>query len=64
MDELLTIKQVAQKLKTNVATVYKPIHDRRLMALKLGALKVRASTLDRFLACEEERQNQDDAVKG
>jgi excisionase family DNA binding protein len=57
MDELLTINQVSKKLKTNVATVYKLIQCKRLIALKLGAYKVRASTLDRFMADEEARQN-------
>ena len=57
MDELLTIKQVSLRLKTNVATVYKLIHDGKLMALTIGNMKVRASTLDRFLANEEARQN-------
>ena len=57
MDELLTVKEVSKRLKINVTTVYQLIHKKKLTALKLGALKVRASTLDRFMADEEARQN-------
>ena len=57
MDELLTVKEVSKRLKINAATVYQLIHQNKLTALKLGALKVRASTLDRFMADEEARQN-------
>ena len=57
MDELLTIKQVAKVLKTNVTVVYALIHQHKLKALKLGAWKVRATTLQQFLADIEAEQN-------
>ena len=57
MDELLTIQQVSKILKTNVAMVYQLIHQHKLKALKLGAWKVRAVTLQQFLSDLEMEQN-------
>lgn len=47
--ELLTISEVAKKLKINVNLVYKLIHHGHLQSLKLGAMKVTAYELDRFI---------------
>jgi len=57
MDELLTINQVAKILKINSSSVYRLIHSHKLKALKLGALKVRLATLQKFLADIEAEQN-------
>ena len=57
MDELLTIKQVAKVLKTNTNAVYELIHQHKLRALQLGSWKVRATTLQQFLADIEAEQN-------
>lgn len=47
--ELLTISEVAKKLKINVNLVYKLIHHGHMECLKLGAMKVTAYELDRFI---------------
>lgn len=47
--ELLTISEVAKKLKVNVNLVYKLISHGHLQCLKLGAMKVTAYELDRFI---------------
>ena len=57
MDELLTVSQVAKVLKINNSTVYELIHQHKLKALKLGAWKVRAVTLQQFLIDLEAEQN-------
>ncbi|MEI6856640.1 helix-turn-helix domain-containing protein [Psychrilyobacter sp.] len=57
MDELLTIKEVSAKLKTNVSSVYKLIKGNQLKSIKLGSIKIRASTLDRFIENLEMEQN-------
>lgn len=49
MDKLLTIREVSQVLKTNPTAVYRIIKAGHLTALKLGSLKVRAVSLDKFL---------------
>lgn len=49
MDELLTVKEVAEKLKTNVTYVYKLRDAGLLTFLKLGQWKVTKKELDRFL---------------
>ena len=59
MDELLTVPQVAKILKVNSTTVYALIHQKKLKALKLGALKVRLETLKEFLADLETEQNKE-----
>lgn len=48
-DYLLTVPQVAERLKINKNFVYKLIDTRLLRALKLGSLKVRNTELNRFL---------------
>ena len=50
MEEVLTVKEVSQILKVNVHRVYDLIKSGNLRALKLGALKVRRSSLEEFLA--------------
>lgn len=50
MDEVLTVKEVAQILKVNVHKVYDLIRVGLLPALKLGSLKVRKESLEKFLA--------------
>ena len=57
MDELLTIKQVSKILKTNPSAVYQLIQQHKLKALKLGEWKVRATTLQQFIADIESEQN-------
>lgn len=47
--ELLTIAEVAKILKTNVNLTYKLIQHGHLQALKLGAMKVTAYELERFI---------------
>ena len=54
---LLTIKEVAKELKTNVHTVYKLKEDGKLKFLKLGSWKCRPQELERFLEEEERLQN-------
>lgn len=46
---LLTIKEVAQRLKVNKGAVYQLIKEGKLQAVKLGSLKVRDKTLEEFL---------------
>lgn len=50
MDELLTVKEVSEILKTNPAFVYKLHNSGLLKFLKLGNLKCRRKSLDEFLA--------------
>lgn len=47
--ELLTIKEVATKLKVNKNTVYNLIKAGHIVALKLGALKITDKELERFI---------------
>lgn len=47
--ELFTIMEVSHKLKVNKNTVYNLIKAGHLSALKLGALKVTSTELERFL---------------
>lgn len=49
MEELLTVKEVASVLKTNVAYVHRLRKQGLLKFMKLGSLKCRRSTLDRFI---------------
>jgi len=48
--ELLTVKEAANKLKTNKNVVYGLIKNGHITALKLGALKIIDKELDRFIA--------------
>lgn len=57
MDELLTVTEVARKLKMNRNGVYSLIKNNVLISIKLGSIKVRASTLDRFIENLEREQN-------
>lgn len=47
--ELLTVKEVAQKLKININLVYALIKSGHLQGLKLGAIKVTSYELERFI---------------
>ena len=47
--ELLTVKEVSKILKVNVHKVYDLIRVGMLPALKLGSLKIRKSSLEKFL---------------
>jgi excisionase family DNA binding protein len=50
-DELLTVRQVAQKLQVHFRTVERYIREHKLKALRLGRyLRVRRSELNRFLS--------------
>lgn len=55
---LLTVAEAAKLLKTNPAKVYQLIKDKKLIALKLGVMKIRYETLKEFLANEEKIQNE------
>ncbi|MEG2343524.1 MAG: helix-turn-helix domain-containing protein [Acidaminococcaceae bacterium] len=55
---LVTVAEAAKLLKTNPATVYKLIKEKKLVALKLGVMKIRYETLKEFLANEEKIQNE------
>lgn len=48
-DILYTVPEVAKLLKTSQGLVYKLIKTKKLSALKLGSLKVRRSTILKFL---------------
>lgn len=48
-EELLTVKQVSQVLKTNTAYVYRLRDAGLLKFMKLGTLKCRRSVLDDFI---------------
>lgn len=48
-DILYTVPEVAKLLKTSQGLVYKLINTKKLKALKLGALKVRRTTILKFL---------------
>ena len=47
--ELLTVKEVSKILKINVHRVYDLVRAGMLPALKLGSLKIRKSSLEKFL---------------
>lgn len=49
-DMLLTVKEVAKVLKTNPEYVYRLHKSRILTFMKIGSLKCRKSTLEKFLA--------------
>lgn len=49
-DELLTVQQVADRLKIHIKTVYLYINRGAIPAIKLeGLVRVRASDLEKFL---------------
>lgn len=48
-DYLLSISEVAKRLRTNKNYVYELVNKKLLKALKLGSLKVRNSEINRFL---------------
>lgn len=48
-EELLSVKQVSQVLKTNTAYVYRLRDSGLLKFMKLGTLKCRRSALDDFI---------------
>ena len=52
-DELLTVNDVAKVLKTSESTVYRLINAGRLPFLKLGRVKVRKSSLLKFMEMYE-----------
>lgn len=47
--ELLTVKEVSKILKVNVHRVYDLVRAGMFPALKLGSLKIRKSSLEKFL---------------
>lgn len=47
---LLTVKEVAERLKVNVNYVYDLIRKGHIEALKLGSMKVTNTELDRFIS--------------
>ena len=48
-DMLYTVKEVAKNLKTNVDYVYKLKNAKVIRFMKIGSLKCRKSTLEKFL---------------
>lgn len=46
---LYTVKEVSQILHTNTSFVYKLINEGHLPALKLGSIKIRRVSLEKFL---------------
>lgn len=50
MDELLTVKQVSEKLKGNPNQVYDLHKAGLLKGIKLGCLKFSSKTVDNFIA--------------
>ncbi len=49
IDEVFTVKETAQILKVDVHKIYDLIKAGLLPALKLGSLKVRGSSINKFL---------------
>lgn len=47
--ELLTVKEVSEKLRVNKNAVYELIKKGHIAALKLGSIKVVSTELDRFI---------------
>lgn len=48
-DMLYTVKEVAKIIKTSPPYVYSLIKSNKLPSLKLGSLKIRKTTLEKFL---------------
>lgn len=46
---LYTVKEASKVLKVNTDSVYDLIRKKRLPALRLGAMKIRGSDLERFV---------------
>lgn len=46
---LYTVKEVSKLLKVNTDSVYDLIKKRQLPALRLGAMKIRGTDLERFI---------------
>lgn len=46
---LYTVKEASKVLKVNADSVYDLIRKRQLPALRLGAMKIRGSDLERFI---------------
>lgn len=49
MEELYTVKEVSKIFRTNPSYVYKLIEANLIEVLKLGSLKIKKSSLDKFL---------------
>lgn len=49
MDQLLTVKETSKILKINVGKVYELVKSGLLPALKLGSIKIPASSIDSFI---------------
>lgn len=47
---LLTVKEVAERLKVNVNYVYELIKKGHIEALRLGSMKITNAELDRFIS--------------
>lgn len=48
-EPLYTVKEAAKVLKTNPSFVYELINNKQLPSLRLGAIKIRGSDLERFI---------------
>ena len=48
-EPLYTVKEAAKVLKTNPSFVYGLINNKQLPSLRLGAIKIRGSDLERFI---------------
>lgn len=61
---LYTVKEASKVLKVNTDSVYDLIKKRELPALRLGAMKIRGSDLERFIekypAGEVDESNQEE----
>ncbi len=59
MDEnkqyVYTVKETAKLLKTNVNLIYEMINQKQLKAIRIGAYKITAKEIDRYLSeCDNE----------
>ena len=48
-EPLYTVKEAAKVLKTNPSFVYELMNNKQLPSLRLGAIKIRGSDLERFI---------------
>lgn len=62
-DKLLKIKECAKRMQTSEITVREYIRSGKLPALKIGDLKVRESTLVKFMAEQEAEYMQNEEFK-
>ena len=53
MEKLLTIRETAKILKTNVNFVYDLINKGKIPYVSIGSLKIRESALDEFIRSHE-----------